>query len=89
MSGASSYDEQVRVIQANNLPILKEFQTCLKQSGLSEKTIGKHMSNIELFAMYLMYYDPLRQLDKADGGDAWSFITSWFPRKVWDNIALQ
>ncbi len=37
---------------------------------------------MELFATYLVYYDPLKRLDEADSGDVWMFLGDWFPRKA-------
>ena len=38
--------------------------------------------NIEFFAEYLVYYEPLAKLDEADDSDVYSFLGDWFPRKA-------
>jgi site-specific recombinase XerD len=83
----SDYDGRVRAIQAANQPILNAFEVWLEQSGLSEKTIQMHVSNIDFFTNYLVYYEPLKQLDEANSGDVWMFLEDWFPRKaLWASI---
>ena len=72
------YDAQVQAIQAYNQPILNDFSTWLKQAGLSTKTVASHVSNIDFFTHYLVYYEPLKKLDEADSGDVWMFLEDWF-----------
>ncbi len=82
------YDVQVQAIQAYNQPILNDFSTWLKQAGLSAKTVTEHVSNIDFFTHYLVYYEPLKKLDEADGGDVWMFLENWFPRKaMWASVS--
>jgi site-specific recombinase XerD len=83
----SDYDVRVRAIQAYNQPILDGFESWLEQSGLSEKTVETHVSNIDFFTNYLVYYEPLKKLDEADSGDVWMFLADWFLRKaLWASI---
>ena len=83
----SDYDVRIRAIQAANQPILNAFEVWLEQSGLSEKTIQIHVSNIDFFTNYLVYYEPLKKLDEANSGDVWMFLDDWFPRKaLWASI---
>jgi hypothetical protein len=83
----SDYDVRVRAMQAANQPILNAFEVWLEQSGLSEKTIQIHLSNIDFFTNYLVYYEPLKKLDEANSGDVWMFLDDWFPRKaLWTSI---
>jgi len=83
----SDYDVRVRAIQAANQPILNAFEVGLEQSGLSEKTIQIHVTNIDFFTNYLVYYEPLKKLDEANSGDVWMFLDDWFPRKaLWASI---
>jgi site-specific recombinase XerD len=83
----SDFDVRVRAIQAYNQPILDGFESWLEQSGLSEKTVETHVSNIDFFTNYLVYYEPLKRLDEATGGDVWMFLADWFPRKaLWASV---
>ncbi|GAC1345903.1 MAG: hypothetical protein NVSMB27_08630 [Ktedonobacteraceae bacterium] len=77
----------MQAIRAYNQPILDDFRAWLVQAGLSEKTARRHMSNIDLFSMYLVYYDPLKKLDEAHSGDVRMFLSYWAPRKVgWTSV---
>ncbi len=71
------YDAQVRAIRAYNQPLLDDFEVWLEQSGLSEKTVETHVSNIDFFTNYLVYYQPLKKLDEANSGDVWMFLADW------------
>jgi len=51
---ADTYEERVRVIQLGNQPILDGFESWLKHSGLSEKTIKDHVDTIRFFTRYLV-----------------------------------
>jgi hypothetical protein len=69
----SDYDVRVRAVQAANQPILNAFEVWLEQSGLSEKTIQIHVSNIDFFTNYLVYYEPLKKPDEANSGECGCF----------------
>ena len=46
------------------------------------------MENIDFFAEYLVYYEPLQRLDEADEGDVSSFLMDRFPRKaMWASVS--
>jgi site-specific recombinase XerD len=82
------YDTQVEEIKKLNAPILREFQESLEKAGLSKKTVKSHVDNIDFFAEYLVYYDPLQRLDETDDGDVSSFLVDWFPRKaMWASVS--
>jgi site-specific recombinase XerD len=89
MDDTDTYDARLRAIRAYNQPILDDFEDWLEQSGLSEKTVETHVSNIEFFTNYLVYYDnPLKKLDEATSGDVWMFLADWFPRKaLWASVS--
>ena len=88
MGSANDYDAEVRVIEAHNAPILDSFQTWLTSEGLSKMTVKSHMDNMEFFADYLVYDDPLQRLNEADEVDVGSFLLDWFPRKaMWASVS--
>ena len=68
MSDLIDYDAQVDAIKEQNAPILSEFQKSLEQAGLAKKTVKSHVDNIDFFAEYLVYDEPLQRLDEADEG---------------------
>ena len=82
------YDKEVKKINAYNQPILDEFASWLKKSGLAQATIEKHVENMDFFAEYLMYYEPLYALNEADAEDVTSFLLDWYPRKaMWASVS--
>jgi site-specific recombinase XerD len=82
MNNLHTYDAQVRAIQAYNKPILDDFQSWLEQSNLAQKTANRYVKNIQLFTLYLVYYEPLKKLDEASSSDVQIFLDRWFPHKV-------
>ena len=78
----SDYDQEIERIKTKNQPILDEFQAWLEKSRLAPKTVKSHLSNMDYFAFYLVYYDPIHSLDEADGGDVSGFLLEWYPRKA-------
>jgi len=78
----SDYDQEIGKIRVYNQPILDEFRIWLEKSGLVQKTVKNHVENIDFFAEYLVYYQPLSKLDEAENGDVYSFLSDWFPRKA-------
>jgi len=82
MTEELDYDEQVELIEAQNEPILSAFEQWLVANRLSPKTIHRHMENVEFFAEYLVYYEPLEPLIEADSSDFDAFCGDWFPRKA-------
>jgi len=88
MDESVSYDQQVETIRAANEPILAAFQAWLGEAGLNAPTVRSHVQNIELFATYLVYYEPLKRLDEAESDDVWTFLGDWFPRKaLWASVS--
>jgi site-specific recombinase XerD len=76
------YEQAVEKIRIENSPILDEFKAWLENSGVKPKTIKNHLDNIQFFAEYLVYYEPLHKIDEADASDIYSFLVDWFPRKA-------
>jgi site-specific recombinase XerD len=82
MGKLHTHDAQVQAIQAYNKPILDGFQSWLEQSNLAQKTANRYVKNIQLFTLYLVYYEPLKKLDEANSCDVQIFLARWFPCKV-------
>ncbi len=78
----SDYDAEVKLIRTDNQPILDGFQLWLEKSGLAPKTVKSHLGNIDFFAEYLTYYEPLLRLTEADDVDVYEFLMNWYPRKA-------
>ena len=79
----------VKKIEENkkrNKKFMKEFEEYLKEKNLKDKTIKKHLSNVDLFINdYLNYYD----IETPEEGinSVYSFLSGWFIEKcMWATV---
>lgn len=73
-------ERKIKENQTRNKKFIKEFEEWLKEKSLSDKTIKKHLSNVDLFINdYLNYYD----IETAEEGinSVYSFLSGWFIEK--------
>ena len=73
-------ERKIKENQTRNKKFMKEFEEWLKEKSLSDKTIKKHLSNVDLFINdYLNYYD----VETAEEGinSVYSFLSGWFIEK--------
>ena len=73
-------EKKIKENQKRNKKFMKEFEEWLKEKSLSDKTIKKHLSNVDLFINdYLNYYD----VETAEEGitSVYSFLNCWFIEK--------
>ena len=64
MDDYEKYEEDCKAIRESNERLLKEFGRWLKSSGLSEKTIKNHISNIDFYINeYLLYEEAIEVVD--------------------------
>lgn len=73
-------EKKIKENQTRNKKFMKEFEEWLKEKSLSDKTIKKHLSNVDLFINdYLNYYD----VETAEEGinSVYSFLSGWFIEK--------
>ena len=73
-------EKKIKENQKRNKKFMKEFDEWLKEKSLSDKTIKKHLSNVDLFINdYLNYYD----VETAEEGinSVYSFLSGWFIEK--------
>lgn len=73
-------EKKIKENQTRNKKFIKEFEEWLKEKSLSDKTIKKHISNVEIFINdYLNYYD----IETAEEGitSVYSFLNGWFIEK--------
>ena len=73
-------ERKIKENQTRNKKFIKEFEEWLKEKSLSDKTIKKHLSNVDLFINdYLNYYD----VETAEEGinSVYSFLSGWFIEK--------
>jgi len=85
MDDYEHYEEDCKKIRQSNACLLSDFEAWLKASGLSEKTINKHVSNIDFYINdYLLYEDAIEAQDGVDAVEM--FLGYWFIRKaMWAN----
>jgi site-specific recombinase XerD len=81
MDDYEKYEEDCKKIRKANEHLLTDYEVWLKSSGLSEKTISNHLSNIDFYINeYLLYEDAT---EAKDGVDAVSmFLGYWFIKKT-------
>lgn len=73
-------ESKIKENQTRNKKFIKEFEEWLKEKSLSDKTIKKHISNVDIFINdYLNYYD----IETAEEGitSVYSFLNGWFIEK--------
>lgn len=85
-----TYDEIVEDIHKRNEKLLQDFEGALKNSGLGQKTVNRHIDNISFFLNeYLAYQDisindnEITLCNAEDGIDfVDDFLGYWFIRKA-------
>ena len=81
MDDYEKYEEDCKKVRKCNERLLNEFEVWLKSSGLSEKTINDHLSNIDFYVNeYLLYEDATEAKDGV--GAVGMFLGYWFIRKA-------
>ncbi len=81
MDDSQKYEADCQKIRKVNHELLTDFESWLESSGLSEKTINNHVSNIDFYINeYLLYEDAV---EAKDGVDMVSdFLGYWFIKKA-------
>jgi hypothetical protein len=74
-------------IQQDNEMLLAAFEQWLTDAGLTDATVGRHVSNISFFVVhFLQYYEPVEARAGADY--VAEFLGDWFIRKaMWSSDA--
>ena len=79
-------EKKIKENQTRNKKFMKEFEEYLKEKNLKDKTIKKHLSNVDLFINdYLNYYD----IETPEEGinSVYSFLSGWFIEKcMWATV---
>ncbi|MDD3027679.1 MAG: hypothetical protein PHI41_06525 [Erysipelotrichaceae bacterium] len=81
------FEIQVAKIKGENEKYLEMFAHHLESQGLKNKTINRHVFNVDFYINdYLCYYEPLR-IDQGSE-PLHHFFSSWFIRKaMWSSKA--
>ena len=81
MNVYEQYEEDCKRIREANERLLNDFGAWLKLSGLSEKTINNHISNIDFYInKYLLYEGATEAKDGVN--TVGMFLGYWFIRKA-------
>ena len=81
MDNYQKYEEDCSRIRESNKTLLTEFAARLESSGLSDKTINKHVFNIDIYInKYLLYEEAREAQDCACAVD--TFLGYWFIKKT-------
>ena len=79
-------EKKIEENKKRNKNFMKEFEEYLKEKNLKDKTIKKHLSNVDLFINdYLNYYD----IETPEEGinSVYSFLSGWFIEKcMWATV---
>lgn len=79
-------EKKIEENKKRNKKFMKEFEEHLKEKNLKDKTIKKHLSNVDLFINdYLNYYD----IETPEEGinSVYSFLSGWFIEKcMWATV---
>lgn len=79
-------EKKIEENKKRNKKFMKEFEEYLKEKNLKDKTIKKHLSNVDLFINdYLNYYD----IETPEEGinSVYSFLSDWFIEKcMWATV---
>ena len=77
----TDYDRACEAMLEKNAELLNDFTDWLQAQGLSEATIRRHHSNIDLYINHYLLYEEV--IAPEDGShDVGSYLGFWFIRKV-------
>jgi hypothetical protein len=75
------HERQARAIREENIVLLSEFEAVLKAAGLAQKTIRRHLSNVDFYINDYLLYDGLNHA--RDGVTSVHGFFDWFfPKKA-------
>jgi intergrase/recombinase len=81
MNDHKKYEADCKKIRKTNERLLAEFGTWLQSSGMADKTIRNHLSNIDFYINeYLLYDDATEAKDGVHS--VGMFLGYWFIRKA-------
>jgi site-specific recombinase XerD len=75
------YEIECKRIRESNEKLLEDFENWLRKSNLADKTIGKHVKNIDFYINeYLLYEDAIEPQDGVFSVSM--FLGYWFIKKA-------
>lgn len=83
-------DEECERIREQNAGYLELFQRALKQQGLADKAINRHVGNVDFFLNEYLLYDDANEMESGCS-DVGGFLGDYFIRKcTWSSpIAIE
>ncbi|MDO9535247.1 MAG: recombinase [Bacillota bacterium] len=87
MDSYEQYEQDCERIRKDNETLLVEFEKWLTEKDLTQKTIDKHVYNVEFYINKFLLYE--EAIDAADGsGEIGYFLGYWFIKKaMWSSKA--
>ena len=85
MDSYEQYEKECERIREENEKLLDDFAQWLAEKNLAQKTINKHVSNVDFYINeFLLYEDAIEAADGA--GEIGYFLGYWFIKKaLWAN----
>ena len=81
MDDYEKYEKDCEKTREDNALLLEEFESWLKKSGLSAKTIKNHSSNIDFYINEYLLYEEVIKPEKGVHSVS-MFLGYWFIRKA-------
>lgn len=80
------FEKQCDDIRKGNAKLLRDFRKWLKNKNLGEKTVKKHVGNIDFYInTFLLREEPVEAKDGADSVNM--FLGYWFIREaMWSSV---
>ncbi len=85
LNNYEQYEAECKRIRISNGALLDDFENWLRKSNLADKTISKHIDNIDFYVnAYLLYEDAVEPQDGIHSVSM--FLGYWFIKKaMWAN----
>jgi site-specific recombinase XerD len=81
------YEIESKKIRKENVKILENFESYLKEKNLSKNTIEKHLHNVRFYINEYLHYEEPTNASKGIDRIGY-FLGDWFIRKaMWSSVA--
>ena len=79
-------EKKIEENKKRNKKFMKEFEEYLKEKNLKDKTIKKHLSNVDLFINDYLNYNDIETPEEGINS-VYSFLSGWFIEKcMWATV---
>ena len=76
------YELLVEQQRVKNNQLLDQFESHLKGEKLSEKTVSKHLNNLDFYVNHYLLYEEIIEPQNGGAEEIGYFFEGWFPRKA-------